>query len=191
MLLRTRKVLLATFILAMPINSALVHAEGIQNTINHATSELQIQNNDDTSTTASSSEIRVEKRIILRMNERDVIINNEDEEPVSQTLSQAPIFSSDIHQLVPLREILEILGCEVNWIPEGQKVLVISGERMILMTLNSKIALVNGKKVTLQTNIQSIKGTSFVPLEDLPVFGFDVAVNVENQTFAIMKLSKQ
>lgn len=63
---------------------------------------------------------------------------------------------------VPLRGIGETLGAKVGY--SGKTVTYIKGEKSISLTLGSKVAEVDGKKVTMDTPAKAINGRTYVPL---------------------------
>ena len=55
--------------------------------------------------------------------------------------------------LVPVRLIAEALGADVTWVPETRQAILMKGEDLIVLTLGSAQALVNGQAVTLPDGI--------------------------------------
>ncbi|GFN29742.1 copper amine oxidase N-terminal domain-containing protein [Paenibacillus xylaniclasticus] len=64
--------------------------------------------------------------------------------------------------IVPVRVVSENLGGKLSL--SGKNITIVKGERTIKLTIDSKTATVNGKKLTLNTAAKVIKGRTFVPL---------------------------
>jgi len=63
---------------------------------------------------------------------------------------------------VPLRGVGEALGAKVGY--TGKTVSYTKGDKSISLILGSKIATVDGKKVTMDTAAEAVKGRTYVPL---------------------------
>ena len=55
--------------------------------------------------------------------------------------------------LVPVRLIAEALGADVTWVPETRQAILMQGERLMVLTLGSATALVDGQEVPLPDGI--------------------------------------
>jgi len=66
--------------------------------------------------------------------------------------------------LVPLRDIFEALGAQVNWNPMNQTIAATQGVTQIQLGINNPNALVNGRSVKLDQPAAIIGGKTFVPL---------------------------
>ncbi|GGH25625.1 copper amine oxidase N-terminal domain-containing protein [Paenibacillus segetis] len=66
------------------------------------------------------------------------------------------------HVQVPLRGIGEALGAKVGF--SGKTVTYVKDEKTIELTLDSKLAIVDGKTVTMETAAKAVKGRTYVPL---------------------------
>jgi len=66
--------------------------------------------------------------------------------------------------LIPIRAIAEGLNCDVDWDGETQT-LRIKGHKEILLTINSDIAVVDNKNISLDLPAKLINGRTFVPLK--------------------------
>lgn len=87
---------------------------------------------------------------------------------VEKTMNVAPFIQSS-KTLVPFRFIGEQLNAEIGFTSDPKTKLVKNvtyklGMTNIQLTINSKIALVNGKQVTLDVPAQIVKGSTVVPL---------------------------
>ena len=65
--------------------------------------------------------------------------------------------------MVPLRTIFEALGAEITWNGDTRTVIVNKGNTEISLKLDSKEAIVNGKKVSLDVPACAISGRTMVP----------------------------
>ncbi|WP_110929741.1 copper amine oxidase N-terminal domain-containing protein, partial [Paenibacillus bouchesdurhonensis] len=63
---------------------------------------------------------------------------------------------------VPLRGIGEALGAKVDF--SEKNVTYLKGEKSIVLTLGSKVAVVDGQNVTMDTAAKAVKGRTYVPL---------------------------
>ncbi len=66
--------------------------------------------------------------------------------------------------LVPLRDIFEALGANVNWNAAAQTIVATRGTTQIGLAINNRTASVNGSPVTLDQAATLINGRTFVPL---------------------------
>ena len=60
--------------------------------------------------------------------------------------------------LVPVRLIAEALGADVTWVPETRQAILMQGERLMVLTLGSATALVDGQEVPLPDGIPRRRG---------------------------------
>src|SRR5690606_13212493 len=63
---------------------------------------------------------------------------------------------------VPLRGIGDALGAKVDF--SDKTVTYLKGEKSIVLTLGSKVAVVDGQNVTMDTAAKAVKGRTYVPL---------------------------
>ncbi len=93
-----------------------------------------------------------------------------------------PPVIEDSRTLVSMRQFFEKLKYMVEWVPEENKI-VVSGLKNIEMTINSKNAVVNGNKETLDAVPKIINGRTMVPLRWIgETLGFNVHWNSVQQT---------
>jgi hypothetical protein len=78
-------------------------------------------------------------------------------------LDSSPVIQ-DGSTLVPFRSLLEELGAEVQWIPEGGKIITSNGAMKIELALNSYTAIINGSPVKLDVPAQLLDESTFVPV---------------------------
>ncbi len=66
--------------------------------------------------------------------------------------------------MVPLRGVFEEFGANVNWDLANRTVYVTDHDRRITMEIGSRIAIVNGNRVTLDAPASIVNGRAMVPL---------------------------
>lgn len=88
------------------------------------------------------------------------------------TIVVAPVKASEVSLqgeivqgrfLVPMRGIFENLGASVDWDGQTRTVTGIKGDISVILTIDQKIAYVNGKLVELDVPATIINGSTFVP----------------------------
>jgi tetratricopeptide (TPR) repeat protein len=95
-----------------------------------------------------------------------------------------PVIQSN-RTLVPFRAISESLKAEVIWNQVEQSVTVSKNGVEVKLVIGSKIALVNGKEVILDTPAQLIKGRTFIPVRFLSE-SFRAEVEWEPETQSVV-----
>jgi tetratricopeptide (TPR) repeat protein len=95
-----------------------------------------------------------------------------------------PVMQSN-RTLVPFRAISQSLKAEVKWNQAEQSVTVSKNGVEVKLVIGSKIALVNGKEVTLDTAAQLIKGYTYIPLRFLSE-SFNAEVQWEPETQSVI-----
>ena len=75
----------------------------------------------------------------------------------------APYIKND-RTLAPIRAILEALGMEVEWDGETKTAIAVKGDISIKITIDSNIAIVNGKEQTLDVPAEVTQNRTFVPV---------------------------
>lgn len=96
-------------------------------------------------------------------------------------------FIEEGRTLVPFRALAETIGAQVEWNAESRKVTVLKDNKVVEMTLGSKLALVDGKQVTLEVPPQIVNGRTVVPLRFVGE-SLDADVNYDADT-EIIKVS--
>ena len=67
--------------------------------------------------------------------------------------------------LIPVRGVLEAMGCEVEWNGTTKQVTITREESPnIVLTIGSKTAIIEGQSVELEVPAQIINGSTFIPL---------------------------
>lgn len=94
-----------------------------------------------------------------------------------------PAIIEDGTTLVPFRGFLEMLDAEVEWDEATRVVTSTKGEDVILLTIGSDIAVVNGVEVEMDKAAKTVEGRTLVPLRFISEnFGYEVAF--ENTSIA-------
>jgi len=77
--------------------------------------------------------------------------------------------------LVPARAVFEEMGGVVGWHDANQQVTVLHGDNVLVMTIGSSVAILNGRHVTMQEPAIIINQSTMIPLRfPAEAFGFDV-----------------
>ena len=66
--------------------------------------------------------------------------------------------------LLPLRDVFEALGAQVNWNPATQTISALAGRTQIQLGINNPTALVDGREIPLSQPAILSNGSAFVPL---------------------------
>ncbi|ATW25522.1 copper amine oxidase N-terminal domain-containing protein [Candidatus Formimonas warabiya] len=109
-----------------------------------------------------------------------VFVNDE-----QQHFSPAPIFENGC-TLVPMRPFFEALGAKIEWNSATKTVIGKRDNAIVELTINKKIALVNGKEIALSQPGKIINGNTFIPLRFVgEALGDDVDWNSETSIISI------
>lgn len=96
-----------------------------------------------------------------------------------------PVIVND-RTLVPMRQIFEDLGCEVDWNETERKVTATRGEDSISLVIGGSIITVNGKTKEIDVPAQIIKDRTFVPIRAISeAFGYNVGWDGEGRVVVI------
>ena len=80
----------------------------------------------------------------------------------------APAYiNSENYTMLPVRAIAEAFGATVNWDDASRTVTVLSGQRIISMTIGSKTMYINGTPVSMNTSAAITNERTFLPVRDL------------------------
>lgn len=114
--------------------------------------------------------------------------------PVSVQLNGQPLALSATplqlngRTLLPLRDVFESLGAQVNWNPTAQSIAAQSGTTQIQLGINNPVAFVNGRNVSLDQPAILVGGRAFVPLRFVAeATGAQVDYNSQLQLVSIQK----
>lgn len=109
------------------------------------------------------------------------------------TLETSPMVVDD-QLYLPLRQLFNLLGAHVTWIPGSQSIAAYRGDMIIGLRLGSMTAEVNGLQVTSPAAPQLISGAVFVPLRSIAsLLGAQVEYSSQTVNIAIppVDLSRQ
>lgn len=96
-----------------------------------------------------------------------------------------PVIVND-RTLVPMRQIFEDLGCEVDWNETERKVTATRGEDSISLVIGGSSITVNGKTKEIDVPAQIIKDRTFVPIRAISeAFGYNVGWDGEGRVVVI------
>ncbi len=114
--------------------------------------------------------------------------------PVSVNLNGQPLALSATpiqlngRTLLPLRDVFESLGAQVNWNSAAQSIAAQSGTTQIQLGINNPVAFVNGHNVNLDQPAILVGGRAFVPLRFVAeATGAQVDYNSQLQLVSIQK----
>jgi len=101
--------------------------------------------------------------------------------------SDVPAIEVGDRVLVPLRAIAEKLGAFVDYDAKSQAVTVELGDRVVVLTVGSRQAFLNGKPLLLDVPAQTFAGRTEVPLRFVgQAVGAEVDYNTETDTVAVV-----
>ncbi len=100
--------------------------------------------------------------------------------------TEAGAFTQNGRVLVPMRDIFESLGAQVNYNNLSREIAAQRGTTIVRMTLGSNQASVNNVPVVLQSAARSFGGRTYVPLRFVSeAMGASVAYNAPQQLVSI------
>lgn len=112
----------------------------------------------------------------------DVMINN------NYIKTDAELFIENDRVLVPLRNIAEVLECEVEWDSSERVVSINHGDNDIELKIGDNTAIVNGEKKKLDVKTRIKDDRTFVPIRFFAeTFDADVSWNSKSYTVYINK----
>ncbi len=90
--------------------------------------------------------------------------------------------------LVPIRFVTEAIGAKVEWLAATKQVRITDGDTVILLTIGSKTATVNGKAVTIDAPATLTNARTFVPLRFISeTLGADVVYTAATKSITISR----
>jgi plastocyanin len=102
------------------------------------------------------------------------------------TLSFAQSYVVDGRLVVPYRAIAEKIGATVSYSASDKKVTVKKGASTLVLNIDSKVATVNGKQVSLDVTALIINSSTYVPIRFLSEnLGLTVQYNGTARTVAL------
>ncbi len=92
---------------------------------------------------------------------------------------------------LPAREVVKILGGEINWNSTNREVNIKNKNKDILMKIDDNKVLVNNKPIKLDTNAEIRGGTTYIPIRFVSeVLGYNVSWDGERKEIHILEDSK-
>ena len=119
-----------------------------------------------------------------------VLVMNSDEFTVNGTKTKIDAQGSKPVQekgytMLPLRAILEATGGTLTYDGATQKITIVRGGDTVVLTLNSKTAVVNGANRTLGAAPYAVNGRTMVHIRTLELFGMKVDWNSSNNNVTV------
>ncbi|MCH7321552.1 copper amine oxidase N-terminal domain-containing protein [Solibacillus sp. MA9] len=97
-----------------------------------------------------------------------------------------PVLNKNGHLFLPMRNLYEIIGAKVQWNQQTKTASAVRNDNQVAVTLNSKTAIVNGKKVTVNVPPFLYKDKTYVPIRFLSEnLGGSVQWNQQTRTVSI------
>lgn len=105
----------------------------------------------------------------------------------SKVETDQPPIIEDGRVLVPIRPIAEKLGLNVEFKKETNSIMITKDESVILLNVDSNLAIVNDKPVTLDIPAKIIAGRTMVPIRFIgETFGMEVDWNSQGNTVSLL-----
>ena len=101
------------------------------------------------------------KTMEFTIGSEDVYIS---EDKVSNTKLEAAPYIENERTMVPVRIISEKFDCDVLWDGIARQVMIVSGDKVITLTINSDTADINGQKIKLDSPAVIKNDNTMVPL---------------------------
>jgi hypothetical protein len=120
--------------------------------------ELDWKKLDDFSDNVNGNQLNVADSNEDKQNEVGVYVNGE-----KLSLSQ-PAITVDGRTLVPMRDVFEALGADVDWDSENKEATGTKGSVVVKLAVGSNFIYVNGKEIQLDVPAQITGGRTMLPL---------------------------
>lgn len=106
--------------------------------------------------------------------------------------SEVPPIIIDSRTLVPARAVFEELGATVSWVEETQKIFISLEENLILLTVNSSEANINGEIKAIEVPPKIVNDSTMIPLRFVAeALNFDIAWNGNERIASISSKQEQ
>lgn len=106
--------------------------------------------------------------------------------------SDVPPIIIDSRTLVPARAVFEELGATVSWVEETQKIFISLEENLILLTVNSSEANINGEIKVVEVPPKIVNDSTMIPLRFVAeALNFDIAWNGNERIASISSKQEQ
>ncbi len=121
------------------------------------------------------------KNIVLTIGKTDMYVYGE-----KLVMDVLPKINSDGRTLLPVRYVAEALGAKVEWNEADRTVLITLGNASIKLTIDSNIAVINGKQVVLDSHAIIESDRTLVPIRHIAeALGAEVLWNAQEQNIEI------
>lgn len=98
----------------------------------------------------------------------------------------------DSRTLVPARAVFEELGATVSWVEETQKIFISLEENLILLTVNSNEANINGEIKVVEVPPKIVNDSTMIPLRFVAeALNFDISWNGNERIASISSKQEQ
>jgi len=105
-----------------------------------------------------------------------------------KTLDAPPFVTANGRTMVPIRFITEVMGAVVDYNSTTRKVTVKLDPTIVILTLDSTTAVVDGQNKTLDAPAQIRQNRTFVPIRFISeAFGLTVDYNSATKTITISR----
>lgn len=102
-------------------------------------------------------------------------------------VNQSPVMKQG-NVSVPMRDIFEALGADVKWDQKTSTITATRGSKEVILRIGSKLAYIDGVKVTLSVEPAVINGSTMVPIRFVAeALGAKVTWDNESQTVIITR----
>jgi len=92
--------------------------------------------------------------------------------------------------LVPMRAIMDNLGATVDWNAQTKVVTAKKDDKTVVLTIDSKVAMVNGQAVELEAAAKIVGNRTFVPVKFIgEQFGLNVEWNEANSVVSLTEIT--
>lgn len=105
---------------------------------------------------------------------------------------QHPILMENGYNLVPLREIMEILGANLTWLEDSKTIEASRDGNEVVLTIGTTYATLNGEEMTLDTEPVIYDSRTYVPIGFFArALGFIIDWNTDTKTVIIKTPAKE
>ena len=136
----------------------------------------------------SMSVSAADKEIVLKIDDPMMTVNKSEKQ--IDSFGTAPVISNG-RTLLPIRAVVEEMGGSVEWNAENKQTELKYADTEIVLTTDSKTALLNGAETAIDTAPVIINARTFLPIRFIAEsFGFKVDWNSESKTITILSSDK-
>ena len=107
------------------------------------------------------------------------------------TFDAQPFIEQDV-TLVPMRAIMDNLGATVVWNAQTKTATAKKDDKTVVLTIDSKVAMVNGQAVELEAAAKIVGNRTFVPVKFIgEQFGLNVEWDETNSIVSLTEIAEQ